>query len=140
MKLRLTAPGFETYTGQMGAVFFEDGLSTDNVLTIDALRIAGTIGAEWEDGSPANISQIYLNAMNTPAPVASEQDVSDVLVSNLAEAPKVQTYTEDQLAGIADKEGISGLRAIADPMGVKGQSIRVLIDGILKATGTQKVE
>jgi hypothetical protein len=145
MKLRLTQSGFEHYTGQMGVIQFEDGLSTGDVLHIDATRVAGVMGAEWENGQPANVSQLYLDAMDHRAPTDEEQRAaanSDVPksidmdeVKEKAEALG-KTYTEEELAAIADKEGINGLRAIADPLGVKGNSIRGLMDVILKAAGT----
>jgi hypothetical protein len=147
MKLRLTAPGWESYTGQMGVIFFEDGLSVSDVLPVDAVRVAGVIGAEWEDGSAANVSQMYLDNMHTEAKTDAEQRVVDT-----ADAPKTAdpdaakekaellgvTYTEEQLAEIADKQGISGLRDIAGPLGIKSNSISGLIEAIIKAAGAPK--
>lgn len=138
MKLRLTQAGFEKYTGQMGVVQFKDGLSEGDVLPIDAIRISAAIGADWEDGSAANVGDMYLNNMDVPAFVGrgtSEQSAP-------VEAPKVSvvaasgtTYAADDLAKIADEQGIAGLRGIAEPMGVKGTSIVGLIDAILKKQG-----
>ncbi len=127
MKLRLTQPGFENYTAQMGVTFFEEGLSTADVLPMDATRMAAVMQCEWEDGSPANVGQIYLDNMHTPAGV-------DVVVERetpaVISAPSVK-YTEQELGDIADKEGIAGLRAIADAFGIKGNSINGLIASIL---------
>lgn len=155
MKLRLTAPGWETYTGQMGVIFFEDGLSVSDVLPVDAVRVAGVIGAEWEDGRPANVSQIYLDNANTPAPTiehnpaveaateAWSEKVAETVVK-LGEAleaiREVKLYTQDELAAIADASGVTGLRKIAEPLGIKSNSIRGLIDGILKVAGAPKAE
>lgn len=138
MKLKLTAAGFETYTGQMGVVWFEDGLSTDDVLPVDAVRIAGVMGAEWEDGTSANVSQIYLDNMNTPAVQGMADKQSEPTSVKKENLVSTVQYTEDELAAIADKNGIVGLRAIAEPMGIKGQSIKSLIEGILKATAPVK--
>jgi hypothetical protein len=149
MKLRLTAKGWETYNGQMGVIFFENGLSVSDVLPVDAVRVAGVIGAEWEDGSPANMSQIYLDNMHTEALTPEEQRQSDsadapkTVDSDIAKEKAAElgvTYTEEQLAAIADKDGISGLREIAHPLGIKGNSIRGLIQSILKAAATPKAE
>lgn len=148
MKLRLTAPGWETYTGQMGVMFFENGVSTADVLPLDAVRVAGVIGAEWEDGTPANVSQIYLDNAHTAAPseAATEawsEKVAETavkLVETLETLRDIKTYTEDELAAIADAKGVNGLREIATPLGVKSNSIRGLIDGILKAAGAPKAE
>lgn len=142
MKLRLTAPGWQTYTGQMGVIFFENGLSVADVLPVDAVRVAGVIGAEWEDGRPANVSQIYLDNMQTEAAVLKDNREPEAPVEPKKEevaAPAV-TYTEEQLAEIADKQGIAGLREIAEPLGIKGNSIAGLISAILKAAGAPKGE
>lgn len=142
MKLRLTAPGWKTYTGQMGVIFFEEGLSVSDVLPTDAVRVAGVIGAEWEDGTAANISQTYLDNMKTEAPMGA---VTTAVPEDEVEAPQavaeapVKSYTAEELAAVADKSGISGLREIAEPMGIKGNSIGKLIEAILKA-GAPKAE
>ncbi|PLC44558.1 hypothetical protein C0Q88_07715 [Ralstonia pickettii] len=148
MKVRLTQPGFETYTGQMGVIFFQDGLSTEDVLPIDAIRLCAVFGAEWEDGTPANIAQRLLDEADTPAQdvngaaeaaaaqPATEAPAGEPLATSTEQPAK--TYTEEELAAIADKDGIAGLRAISDGLGVKGNSIRGLIDAILKIAGTPK--
>lgn len=139
MKLRLTQAGFENYTGQMGVVMFKDGLSENEVLPIDAIRISAAIGADWEDGSPANVGDMYLNNMHAPAFVGNGRSEDAAPVEQPVQAPVATadgtTYTRDGLAAIADAEGIGGLRAIADPIGVKGTSIVGLIDAILKQQG-----
>jgi len=42
-------------------------------------------------------------------------------------------WTREELEVIADKNGISGLRAIAKPLGIKGRGIDELIDEITAA-------
>jgi hypothetical protein len=153
MKLRLTQPGFEGYSAQMGVVFFENGLSTTDVSPHDAIRMAAVMGCEWEDGSPANVGQMYLDGMNAPAPSDQEQrdahgsdadgsstDDSGEQGSGDVVKQAGVSYTEEQLAAIADDKGITGLRDIADPLGIKGNSIRGLIDAIVKAAGAPKTE
>ena len=142
MKLRLTQAGFESYTGQMGVVMFKDGLSESDVLPIDAIRIAAAIGAEWEDGSAANVGDMYLNNMHTPAYVGmAEKPVEEVVVEAKTEETKTETpkpaatFTQEQLAQIADEKGITGLREVAEPLGVKGTSIVGLMEAIMKAQG-----
>ncbi len=149
MKLRLTAPGWTGYTGQMGVINFVDGMSVGDVLPVDAVRVAGVIGAEWEDGRPANVSQVYLDNMHTQAPTQEEQRLADApdapktvdpdLAKDRAEALGV-TYTEEELAAVADKSGIAGLREIAEPLGIKANSISKLIELILKAAKAPKAE
>ncbi len=155
MKLRLTQAGFESYTGQMGVVMFKDGMSETDVLPIDAIRISAAIGAEWEDGSAANVGEMYLNNMDVPAfvggddintmsmpvegqePTKAEKPAADAPVEQpAADAPK---HTFEELSAIADKEGIAGLRKLGDGVGVKGKSIVEIIDGILAKQGTPRI-
>lgn len=147
MKLKLTQAGFETYTGQMGVVMFKDGLSETDVLPIDAIRIAAAIGAEWEDGSAANVGQMYLNNMDAPAhvgggdmsaPVEPKRE-TDGEGSQTTESgtdstttPQASHYTREELEAVADEKGIAGLRELAEPIGVKGTSIVGLMDAIIK--------
>ena len=155
MRLRLIGKGFQTYTGQMGVIMFENGMSVGDVLQVDAVRVAGVIGAEWEDGSAANVSQRYLDNMTTEAssePANAENQTQEPETpaentetvdengntENEIEAAHEKAvssgtfYTEDQLAAVADKDGIAGLREIAAPLGIKGNSIAALIASILK--------
>jgi hypothetical protein len=148
MKFRLTGGGYQNFTGPMGTVDFEDGLSVRDVLPNEGKRLAALFGGEWEDGSTANVGQIYMDNMHTPAPFVSgqpgvEQQVTitpDQLIDGPQEVKldeqavaELQSYTEDQLAAVADDKGIAGLRAIAEPLGIKSNSIRGLIDAILAA-------
>lgn len=146
MKLRLTQAGFETYSGQMGVVMFENGLSVGDVLPIDAVRISAAIGATWEDGTAANVGEMYLNSMDVPAHVGgginsmtppaplevSNEGVLTDASASVEAAPAGQVWTEEALAKVADEKGIAGLRAIGDPLGAKGTSIVGLIAEILK--------
>ena len=47
-------------------------------------------------------------------------------------------WTREELEAIADKEGIAGLRKIATPMGIKGQSVPSLIDKVIELVGEAK--
>jgi hypothetical protein len=136
MKLRLTQAGFENFTGQMGVVWFENGLSTTDVLPIDGVRISAAIGAAWEDGSMPNKGEMYLTAADAPAHVGTSGKTftpQSTAPAAPEAAPAVGTlFTEEQLAKVADEKGIAGLREIGDPIGAKGTSIVGLIAEILK--------
>lgn len=162
MKLRLTGAGFDKYTGQMGVVYFVEGLSQHDVMPNDAIRIASTIGAEWENGDPANLGAIHTQNLMTPAPDITQQSGLDLLHSitghaNLnadqaqensnkvasmttglekQEEPKAPPkYTQADLEKIADESGIAGLRLIGEEFGVKGNSIAALIKAIMEVQG-----
>jgi hypothetical protein len=140
MKLRLTDPGMQHYTAQMGAIFFVDGLSTTDVSRRDATRLAAVYRCEYEDGTNPNVAQHLLDSMHTEA--VSTQATTVVTEHTPEPAPAAQApaagkpvFNESALAAIADEKGIGGLRDIAEPMGIKGNSIRGLIDALVKATG-----
>jgi len=145
MKLRLTQPGFETFTGQMGTVFFENGLTVGDVKAIDAVRIAAQFLCEWENGNTASVTQSILDhAHTTVGDLPAEQNADQAIAEQArqagaiaerapaAPAEAVSFYTEAELAEIADKKGIKGLREIAEPLGIKGNSIKELITAILR--------
>ncbi|MEJ8027287.1 hypothetical protein WKH82_17960 [Acinetobacter baumannii] len=96
MKLRLTGSGFQNYTGQMGIHYFENGISVHDVLPVDGMRIAGTIGAEWVDGTPANVGEIYASSLQVEAPTSLQLGRVDPLaqVVGIADATKVIAHTQ----------------------------------------------
>jgi hypothetical protein len=149
MKLRIVEPGFEKYEGQMGVVFFENGLSTDDVSQLDATRMSAVMQCEWESGSTMSVTQRLLDETDTPAPIVSDgaeaakpetEKVSDKPNDSNANNEKFVSYTREELEDIADTGGIAGLREIAEPMGIKGNSIAKLIDDIFEALKEKKAE
>lgn len=139
MKLRLTQEGFATYAGQMGVIFFEDGLSTADVAVRDAVRMSAVMGCEWEDGTPASVAQSILDNAHTPAPmfVSGADGQHDPTTKYegagmFSAAPVAPQFVEAELEALADKEGIKGLRVLADPLNIKGNSIKDLIAALLK--------
>jgi hypothetical protein len=177
VKLRLTAPIWKTFTGALGVIVFENGLSTTDVLETDATQVASLVGAEWEDGETANVAQRLLDTAHAEAPVEkapshggetanpvtepepdSEPDSEPALDLELKPRPEPvpneslpneslpnellpneSLWTEEELAKIADAKGIAGLREIATPLGIRGTSIRALIESLLKASAAKKV-
>lgn len=136
MKLRLISEAYKGFTGNIGVVSFVDGLSVDDVHPNEGRRLAGVFGAEWEDGISANVNALYEQSLDTPAPSQEGIEAEREALSLATEQAKVEAaaaHTEEELAAIADKKGIAGLREIADPLGVKAQSIKALIQGILDA-------
>ncbi|EOG1895092.1 hypothetical protein ACEPOF_000361 [Acinetobacter baumannii] len=164
MKLRLTAKGYENFTGHMGAVYFKDGLSAMDVLPIHAVRIGSTIGAEWEDGQSTNpadllVANANMGALNTQEAADYDQRMIEAQIQDAnkaeehlnkvaqlgidattdpdAQLPTTQgkTYTREELEAVAEEGGLAGIRAVAAEVGVKGGSIVVLIDRILEVAG-----
>jgi hypothetical protein len=126
----------------MGVTFFDNGISTTDVKPQDAVRIAAQFLCEWEDGSTASVAQSILDhAHATTFTIAAEQNADQAIAKQAADAGALaaqnaargaeKTYTADDLALIADEHGIKGLRTIAEPLGIKGNSISDLVKAIL---------
>lgn len=142
MKIKLTQEGWAGYTGQMGVLQFEDGVSTTDVPFRDAARMSAVMNCEFEDGSSCNPAQRLLDTMGQAAVVGRETEVETVappvstVVPSLTEQPvnvKGAEYTVAELEEIADAKGIVGLRDIATPLGIKSNSITGLIAELTKA-------
>lgn len=152
MKIKLTQPGYETYTGQMGVLFFEEGVTTADVRSGDAVRLAAQFLCEWENGDSVSMAQSILDhAKVTTDDLGPELNADQALVQETVAFTQVygnrpnpnevvaeseiiasgRIYTEEELAAIADDAGIAGIRAIAQPLGIRGNSIATLISDIL---------
>ena len=108
MKIKLTQPGWETYTGQMGILQFVDGVSVTDVPFRDAARMSAVLVCEFEDGSSCSPSQRLLDTAGVEAPVGRPVEITDpALVIDLpvaeggVEKPAVD---EDEAARIEESE------------------------------------
>lgn len=158
MKIKIIERGWETFSDVLGGVKFENGVSVDDVPEHLITRIGAVVRTEAVTGGQVGAAQQLIDAKNMtppedvriaptpPAPVTPEplpELVSDLVPKDpevvevapeLPEvpAPKAHIWTEAELADVADKKGIEGLREIADPMNVRARSIRELMTGILE--------
>lgn len=86
-----------------GRGIFENGLSKYDVMPNDAIRIASTIGAVWENGDPANLGAIHTQNLMTPAPDIRQQSGLELLHSITGHAhlnaDQVQQHS-DQVASL----------------------------------------
>lgn len=127
MKVKITEPGWAGFTGQFGQYEFVDGVSVDDIGRADAAYLSGLISIEdAASGKNPSISQRIIDTYMLPAsgpqtPVAPTQ------------AASTATYTKESLEAIADTSGIKGIREVADPLGIKGNSIAELIGKVLSA-------
>ncbi|SER26062.1 hypothetical protein SAMN05216548_11411 [Faunimonas pinastri] len=143
--LRITAKGWEGYTGHIGMVEFVDGRSVSVVPQVLADRVSASIGVveidedglEDEAGAAARIiGGATLTVQIDPLARASEADreAEQKRLKDTAGRPPADTlYTQKELMAIADDKGINGLREIAKPWGVRDRSIPGLLVAILKA-------
>lgn len=163
MLVKITQPGWASYTGPLFGVHFENAVSQGPVRRDQALQLGAMVsvvevdehGNELGPVSPAHelvvtrdVSAEIVERMKTDAqaagndgqtasnePDAIQGDDGADMIETEAEGPKV--YTEAELQDIADAKGIAGLRDIGEPLGVKNTSIRGLIREILAAQNGQ---
>lgn len=131
-RIRITEKGWGTYNGFLGTVEFVDGLSVDAVAPITARHIGSIVRIENCDSQEQGGASADLQRkMHTPAPTNVTVPQPDAPPAPAATV-KV-AHTRESLEATADAHGIAGLRAIADPMNVKGRGIMELISEILAA-------
>ncbi|MBO6507502.1 MAG: hypothetical protein JJ979_03285 [Roseibium sp.] len=149
--LKITAKGFAKYSGFLGPVEFKDGVSVEPVPALIATRIGGTMQVAEVDENGKEITQAGPAAaivggatiqaeVRKPLERVSEEEIEKerkAAAKKAEEAERlkqvVKFYSEEELAVVADKEGLKGLRAIAEPYGVRGRAINELIEEILEA-------
>ena len=127
MQIKIIEPGWAGYTGHFGMIEFADGVSIESVSKADAAYLAGLIQVETLEGKNPSSTQALLDAHVQSAEVPTLAFIPEVPV--VSDAEKV--YTPEELAAVADSEGIKGIRAIAEPRGLKDNSISELIAKIL---------
>lgn len=139
MKLRITEKGWQGYTGFLGQINFVDGVSVEDVGSGQAQAMGAILRCEnVEDGQNPSMAQKLVDSkmlhMNIPAPnVISFKKDSKGGVKVSIDGVDLSGFNRTSLEAIADAEGIKGLRAIGDKIGVTSKSVEGLIDGILKA-------
>lgn len=135
-RLRITEKGWRNYNGHFGGIEFKDSLSVEMVDPTIAARLGSLIRLEAVDtGEQTGYAAELQRTHEDRAAVVPERPRGETTPSaHLApEANAVPKHSRESLEAVADAHGIAGLRAIAEPMGVKGRGISELIEEILKA-------
>lgn len=155
--IKLDALGFENVTGFVGSIEFKDGVSVEPVAMREAERLGGIMRVvDAETGEELNAAKGMSDRLkaakdedrvdNKPTVVddgekttssesqkeSDEVDEQEKQETSAQEVDKPKIYTEAELADIADREGIAGLRKIGDELDVSDKSVRGLIAKILK--------
>lgn len=135
MKIKLLGTRSDL-SGFIGTIEFKNGISVADVSQRDADAVKANFRCEIIDGMTTNdrIRLMSQPGYRTP-PVAKEAIEVPQKVDESEQTIDSGLYTEAQLGEIADKEGIAGLRAIADSLGVRDKSIVGLIKGIMQKQG-----
>lgn len=139
-KIRIVEPGWETFTGSMGGAEFVNGESVEPVTQVQVDRIGASIRIELESGKQGGIQERLVSMKGVEVaelvgmPVMTEADVEAQKVNEVKAAEAAMIFhSEAELEAIALEKGLKGLRALGDPLGVKGRSIPELIREILAA-------
>ena len=180
-KIKLTQSGMTNYSGHLGTVLFENGISVESPSSAEINRLAAltrleTIDDDGKEAGQAGLAAKMAGSRSVPAPVVKpskrgeaepyqveknapdiqiggrkkpkpdfiddtkaelEDLMLDVDVNEAADEAQVspKIYSQEELEQIADKDGINGLRKIANPLGVKDNSIAGLIKEIVQGQG-----
>jgi hypothetical protein len=142
-RIRLIEPGWETYTGHLIGWEFVNGLSALPVPPVMAQQIGTALRVEAvDDGAQVGAGvtmqdNLHRGAEVTPELPRQSDEAMNAPTEPVAEptpTPKSVTfYSRAELEAIADRSGITGLRQIADTLGVRGRGIVELIREIGEA-------
>lgn len=138
MKIKIIESGWAGFTGLLGWTEFVDGVSADEVSRAEAQHLSAIVQIEELDaagdstGKSPSMAQVILDTHGKSMGNAT-LPTADTLPA--AAQPLAKVYTADELAALADAEGIKGVRKVADPMGLKGTSIAELIGKVLQTQG-----
>lgn len=143
MKVRIDEQGFDKYNGDIGGIEFVDGVSVHELSDREVMRLSASMRVvELESGKQQGTSVTLAESRDLEAevveklPIAEPEPVVEVQKPVVSEeVANLGKYTREGLEAIADKQGVAGLREIANNFEVKGRSIVELVDGILKAQG-----
>lgn len=128
MKIQLIEPGYESFNGHFGVIEFADGVSVNEVSPLEAERLGSLVRVQTLDGKDPSAAQKILDTYSNPMELATTPvGEPEAVVASVS-------YTAEQLAVVADEGGIKAIRAIAEPLGMKGTSIAELIGKILAAS------
>lgn len=144
--VRIVAKGFEGYNGVIEGVQFKDGVSLEPLSLAAAERIGAFMRVEdAETHEPLSVGQRMVNARRAAegpkeslvrikrTPTGKEkQPIKKAVVS--------YDYTKDELEAVADKEGINGLRKVAEQYDVRGRSIREIIESLMALKSNEEAK
>lgn len=146
-KIKITAPGWETFTGDFGSVDFVDGVSSHVLPRIMIDRLAAMVSCALVDDDGNEIGQAGaaarlvsgkavpmeavkpLESMTEAEQAAERRAAVDAALKN----PAQKIYSEAELIAIGENGGIRALRGVAKPWNVRNRDIEKLIHSILVA-------
>lgn len=134
-RIRITEPGWVNYNGPAGGVMFHNNVSVEPVDAQTSARLGSILRIQMLDtDTQAGVAAELGRMKDTRAEVVAELPVGSSVQPVATPKVVTQRYSREELEKVADKNGIAGLRAIAEPLNVKGRGIAELITEILAAT------
>jgi hypothetical protein len=137
-KVKIDVPGWDSYTGLLGMVPFENGISTRPVTDHEAtklgalLRVVRIDSDEQIGASTIMAGSRHISAEVAPSIIATKEEEKPV---------KELKYSKDRLDEIASEGGIKAIREIAKEFDVKGVEISKMIEEIMQVQlGTKEDE
>jgi hypothetical protein len=126
--VKIIVQGWDSYTGLLGMVPFENGISTRPVTAQEAARLGASLSIVKVDsneqvGASVNMASARNVSAEVQAPLKHPEEES---------VPIEVKYTKDRLYEIASEGGIKAVREIAKEFEVKGVEINKMIDDIMK--------
>lgn len=136
-RLRITEPGLDNYNGLFGMVEFVEGVSVHQVGWQEAARLGANVRVVDYDEPERQVGPVsdYERIKHTTAdaPMVKAMDTGIFVDGEIKSA--TQRFTRAELEDIADKQGLAGVRAIANAVGRTGRSIAQCVDAVLEAQG-----
>jgi hypothetical protein len=146
MYIKITQPGWETFSGDFSGVVFVDGVSKTHISHREAMGLGAMIAVveldedgnhgnpvnpAWDLARDASIRAAVEPKLQTLKEYEREQAAKASAAGAVVEKSGTVGYTREALEEIATEKGIGGIREISDPLNIKGTSIRGLIEQIL---------
>lgn len=136
-RVRITEPGWETFSDTFGTVLFDNGLSVEAVSFLEQQRLGSLIRMESaedeEQGQEIGPTAELVRGRNLMADSDLVRNVDRAVVVGGETRLAASTFSRSELEEVADRKGLAGLRDIAAPLGVKGRSVNDMITAILQA-------
>jgi hypothetical protein len=143
MRIMIVEPGWAGFSDFMGSVKFENGVSVDDVPEHELMRIAASVRVREYRGETASgkvklgeqqgfsANRVRITDQGAPTDKLAYPDKPNP-PPEVAVTKRAPIYSFEDLAAIADKSGIKGLREVAAPLGIQARDINGLIAAILQ--------
>lgn len=146
--IKITETAFDTYTGEMCDIDFVDGLSTRPLTENEVGKISSVLRVELipsdivtsDDPVTSDTSDTLgeVGDTTTDGEITTETTDGETTTETTDEDIKkvadnsVFKYTRQELEALADAQGISGLREVANQYGIKGKTINDIMEKLLQ--------